>query len=299
MEETIIGNDTDRIAPIPQKLSIDWEEETNRQLAKQQQARIDAVIKLKEPFSSIMKSDAGKSLSYIDVIKALFPHASDNAGNGHGYMNIIRKVERLSIETGLSPITILSDAIFNDDIYAQVTIFQKPVTKTNWQERYQYETIHRQSQYITKLKNLDTNYKTCNVLWVSDGVLMNVHPNNNMKSVDFVGSLTGTGQTIAIAAKYTDKDGGGQDDQANDLESFAIEAPPLSRKNMLVILLADGKYYTKHKQRYVDCADFFTYVQHVYRDKNVIACTTEDVDIAINDYLNRTSQSKTGERPVK
>lgn len=248
---------------------------------------------IKASFSSIMGSDSGKNMSYEDVIKSLFPHASDSTRNGLGYTNIIRKVERLSTETGLSPMTILNDAILGDDIYAQVAIFQKPVTKTNWQERYQYETIYEQSKYIVNLKSLDTNYQADNVLWIHDGILTNAHPNNNMKSVDFIGTLTNTGQSVAIAAKYTDKDGGGQDDQANDLESFAMEAPLLSRKNMLVILLADGRYYTRYKQRYGVNTDFFSYIQSTYRDKNVIACTTEDIDVAISDSLKRASKSKT------
>lgn len=72
-------------------------------------------------------------------------------------------------------------------------------------------------------------------------------------------------------------DGGAQDNQARDLEDFARYAPVKSIENPIIVLIADGEYYTKSRARYGN-KDFFSYINETYQNQNVFATTTKDFD---------------------
>lgn len=158
-------------------------------------------------------------------------------------------------------------------------ILAKSATRTVFQEKLQFETISSQSVLVKDLVDLPNGGK--NALYIGA-----------RKSVDFVGSVTNENHEyrVLIAAKYTKSDGGAQDNQRNDLIDFAEHAPDKNdaSNSDIVVLLADGPYYRKNRSALAD-TDFFSYIDSYYKDKRVIATTTEDFDIKLGTFLKTLS----------
>lgn len=158
-------------------------------------------------------------------------------------------------------------------------ILAKTANRTVFQEKLQFETISSQSVLVRDLVDLPNGGK--NALYIGA-----------RKSVDFVGSVTEGNREyrILIAAKYTKNDGGAQDNQRNDLIDFAEHTPEKNdtSNSDIVVLLADGPYYKKNRSALAD-TDFFSYIDSCYKDKQVVATTTEDFDIKLGTFLKSLS----------
>lgn len=158
-------------------------------------------------------------------------------------------------------------------------ILAKSANRTVFQEKLQFETISSQSVLVKDLVDLPNGGK--NALYIGA-----------RKSVDFAGSVTEGNREyrILIAAKYTKNDGGAQDNQRNDLIDFAEHAPEKNdtSNSDIVVLLVDGPYYTKNRSALAG-TDFFSYIASCYKDKRVIATTTEDFDIKLGTFLKSLS----------
>lgn len=179
--------------------------------------------------------------------------------------------------------------------------FAKNPIRTNSAEKYQYEVINTQSQY-KGLINLASKPKRRIMLMNAD------------KSVDFMfdGVKAKSGKTfrVFINAKYTHEEGGIQDSQLNELESFAKASDYYYTQNknnckqkdtvnddgsilindgsdVIIVLLADGDYFKKPRKKYGN----MNYYQHIANthasyNHNLIVTTTEDFDDNLSALLS-------------
>lgn len=188
----------------------------------------------------------------------------------------------------------------NNDYYTLSNIFAKDASKTNWFEKYQLEVLQTQSTYtVYKLNN--NGKKSIKLI-------------KSKKTVDFicyhVKSKSGREFTVYINAKYTHEGGGAQDNQLNELESFADSADydyAQTKNNCkqndtvnkdgsiliqdgssaIIVLLADGDYFKKPRKAYGN----MNYYQHIASthasyNHNLIVTTTEDFDDNLSALLS-------------
>lgn len=236
-----------------QKLKIDFDKKENELLdsaALESDSIVSAIAGMKE-----------NNTSNEDILASLDAYTQARIKTAANIARI--KVDELIDIICISPIEIIRP------------ILAKSANRTVFQEKLQFETISSQSVLVKNLADLPNGGK--NALYIGA-----------RKSVDFVGSVVEGNHEyrILIAAKYTKNDGGAQDNQRNDLIDFAEHAP---RKNDtsntdIMVLLADGPYYTKNRSTLASI-DFFSYIDSRYKDKRVIATTTEDFDIKLGAFL--------------
>ena len=159
-----------------------------------------------------------------------------------------------------------------------IDTLRKEPGRTGWQEKYQYECLSSQSCCCYNWNNLPVGGS--NALYLQyDGTIG--YGGGPTKSIDFYSQIDYNYKTydVYIAAKYTGIAGGAQDNQARDLENFAMYAPLRADEttNNIIVLIADGPYY----QRY----DFCNMINQNYSDRRVIATTTYEFDESVMQLL--------------
>lgn len=112
------------------------------------------------------------------------------------------------------------------------------------------------------------------------------------KSIDFTGKAQGASgieYTVFVAAKYTAANGGAQDNQRNDLETFAEAATRIpASDNIIMVLLADGAYY--NSMPHYNHQSFYDAMRSQYAsiyNTRLIATTTTDFDSLNPLHANR------------
>lgn len=150
-------------------------------------------------------------------------------------------------------------------------VAMKAVSRTGWQEEYQYSLLSGHSRLISNLELLPKRTtKQGTAKWLVDGRVVTKKPKEG-KSLDFCGKVGDI--DVVIAAKYTKEHGGGQDNQANELHSFGERAGAIGDEP-LVVLLADGPYFDdgwrEKETRYFQS-----------QGKNVIVTDSAHIDLAI------------------
>ena len=134
-----------------------------------------------------------------------------------------------------------------DGRYCAMRLFAKDPLKQNFAENLQIEYL-KQTHYknIIKLKSggLNAHYL------FNGEIITNVSsaPKDTQctKSLDFLYSETDN--QIYFYAKYTNDEGGAQDNQTADAQKFVVQANEYCNKNKnnkLFVLLCDGKHYSR------------------------------------------------------
>lgn len=235
------------------KLKIDFEAKENELIDEATKESDNVVISIKN-----MRS---KNIAANDILNAFDEYTQERIRNA---ANIAR------VDTAQ-----FVDIICSSPIEIVRPILAKTASRTVFQEKLQFDVLSKQSKVVSNLVDLPNGGK--NALYIEA-----------RKSVDFVGYATNNVHRyrILIAAKYTKNDGGSQDNQRNDLIDFAEHAPKKDddTDNDIIVLLADGHYYTKSRS-VLDNKDFFSYIDEKYSDRRVIATTTEDFDMKVGSFI--------------
>lgn len=126
-------------------------------------------------------------------------------------------------------------------------------SRTGWQERYQFSCLESGSALVYGLVDLPAGGDGALFL-DGTGHITTDRAKSLAKSIDFVGRcrVSETREVkVTIAAKYTEIDGGAQDNQTRDLLHFAQTAMDVATARndadnaVIVMLLCDGEYYGK------------------------------------------------------
>ena len=198
-------------------------------------------------------------------------------------INLLDKYQEAHLYTiadkiGVEPQELMDNIICNP-LFGQV-VFMKEIERTGYQERLQFSVLSTQSKLVLNMINMLVSGK--NAIAILYGKVIKPQRGKGTKSIDFIGQ-TKSGYNIFIAAKYTNGCGGGQDNQALDLECFAKEAPLFGDDN-IIVLLADGSYYEKS---YSGEENFYSYIQTHYSDKNAFTTDIAYFDIKLKGFLKR------------
>lgn len=166
------------------------------------------------------------------------------------------------------------DAIAASDLRLASSFLGKSPSRTGYQEDLQYEVLSTQSQVL----RFPVRY--------AKGGKNAVRFPECAKSVDFGGKLIGASgceYSASIAAKYTEDEGGAQDNQRIDLASFARVAHRIGDGSRVVVLVADGAHYGKPRACYGGMS-FLDFYQKKARDEALMLVATNtprfDQDVA-------------------
>lgn len=134
----------------------------------------------------------------------------------------------------------------NDIKELLLTFLMKDPKRQNIYERVFYEEIQNAGFNIKKLNS--NGKKACyifkdQILTGSEIISNGFNKPKELKSLDF--SITLDNHTIYIVNKYTNENGGAQDNQYNDVITQLKEIGDLTENKVWFCL--DGKYYTKQK----------------------------------------------------
>lgn len=172
-----------------------------------------------------------------------------------------------------------------DNMFAYL-IIGKTTSRMAYQEPLQFKTLTEQSTTIYELIDQPNNNK------ILENKLKSLNAYMKTKSIDFTGKAQGASgieYTVLIAAKYTAANGGAQDNQRNDLETFAeAETRIPASDNIIMVLLADGAYYIC--MPHYNHQSFYDVMRSQYAsiyNTRLIATTTTDFDVNMNAMLTR------------
>ncbi len=172
-------------------------------------------------------------------------------------LNVIPELETKDMKTKISnwsqkfgyPFEEVKKKIEEDEIFR--CVFAKDPAKQNL-----YQTLA--SKYINDL-NLVQNFEVLpsggkNAIYLSGGkILKGLFLKNqakDIKSIDFKWLL---GDTIFYAShKYTEVDGGAQDNQYKDIQDFLNHSRDCNEKNTIFLAICDGDYYLQKDSKTVD-----------------------------------------------
>ena len=156
-----------------------------------------------------------------------------------------------------------------------VALIMSSAVRTGYQERLQKTVIEQQSSVVRNIRKLPNGGK--NALRIQGA----------RKSVDFIADAVGkSGQVynLYFAAKYTQDEGGAQDNQCNDLMEFAScidHLPP----NSIIILLSDGIYYDKRRKKFNNHS-FHDWINNDRHHDRVLSTSTPYLDINLQRMLD-------------
>lgn len=170
-------------------------------------------------------------------------------------------------------------------------------SRTGWQERYQFSCLQQGSTLVHGLIDLPVGGDKALFLDRS-GHLTGNRASSHAKSIDFVGKcrVAKTHEArVAIAAKYTEIDGGAQDNQARDLLGFADASMDVADARqdidgaVVTILLCDGEYYGRRHANLglPGAAAFRNEVRTAYNGKLVGCTDTAHFDIELGRVLGK------------
>lgn len=204
------------------------------------------------------------------------------------YARILSCAENLDV----APTELLAQMLgFGDFSSTFATLaMRKQASRTRWQEDYQFSVLHRGSTTIS-LPEKPLPHDGPSSRYLVNGEVTDKRPARS-KSLDFRGTLVSDpSQDVVIAAKYAEIGGGGQDNQYADLRKFGHNAPILGSDDPLVILLADGDYYTettrkRPKSRISEMRDMFA-------GKNVVVTDSAHLDQEVKAWEKRVADLAT------
>ena len=197
--------------------------------------------------------------------------------------NSIKRLQSAALNT-LSSIHDVLISCANDKLTCR-HILNKSVSRTGYQEKAQFTMLS---------KNSLSCYNWIDLPSKPDDKYIPILNGKKLKSVDFIASTTGASgrkYQVWVMAKYTSDEGGSQDNQRNDLMSFADYADTLNTSsNIIVVLLADGDYYKKKRRNFAKTGisgDFYHAMQslHTSYGTRLIATTTGLFDTNMNALL--------------
>lgn len=172
-------------------------------------------------------------------------------------------------------------------------------SRCGWQERYQFDVLSKQSRLCNDLVDLPAGGK--HALYLGrDGRIVPHRSLSSAKSIDFLGRcdiMPDMSAKVAVAAKYTEINGGAQDNQARDLLAFAKSASKYDeiQENgiVIVMLLCDGAYYDrKHANLGITSKlSFRQAVHHDFSDRIVGCTSTGNFDIELNRIIENIRKS--------
>lgn len=153
-------------------------------------------------------------------------------------------------------------------------LFMVSDTRQCWQEKLQFDVLSNHSQVVSNWENPSNK----------NGASLPMA----QKTIDFtgtaVGGTTGKEYRVYMAAKYTQSEGGAQDNQCNDLLSFADTARYWNtnddEEHGIIVLIADGEYYSRPRAKFSN-RNFYEHVRNAYHDeceRNLVATDTKHFD---------------------
>lgn len=197
-----------------------------------------------------------------------------------------QKLETAATCADTTPGELLLKLINEPDNMLAYPIIGKTTSRMAYQEPLQYKTLTEQSTTIYELVNQPNSNK------ILANKLKSLNAYMETKSIDFTGKAQGASgieYAVFIAAKYTDANGGAQDNQRNDLETFAEAATRIpASDNIIMVLLADGAYYNSIP--HYNHQSFYDAMRSQYAsiyNTRLIATTTTDFDVNMNAMLAR------------
>lgn len=197
-----------------------------------------------------------------------------------------QKLKTAATYAETTPGELLLKLINEPDNMLAYPIIGKTTSRMAYQEPLQYKTLTEQSTTIYELVNQPNSNK------ILANKLKSLNAYMKTKSIDFTGKAQGASgieYTVFVAAKYTAANGGAQDNQRNDLETFAEAATRIpASDNIIMVLLADGAYY--NSMPHYNHQSFYDAMRSQYAsiyNTRLIATTTTDFDVNMNAMLTR------------
>ncbi len=149
----------------------------------------------------------------------------------------------------------IKDRILKDDLVA--SFFIKDPSKQNLTENI----IAKYISSIDLVKDF-INHSSNVELFVVDGQISNARK-NDVKSIDY--SWTTNGKKIFATQKYTESEGGAQDNQYNDVRNFLRNCK--GNKDNYFFAIVDGDYYNNRINNLIK----------EFEDDNIKICHFEDL----------------------
>lgn len=215
---------------------------------------------------------------YLDYEKEYHKALLDNIKNVREDLlnndpTIVLKIENYAVKYDL-PIDFIKHKILKDNIFA--INFVKDPSK---------QTFHQNlaAKFISEIEGVE-DFKTLpaggkSALYIVNGILGTEDEviKGSSKSIDFYWKYKD--YECYAAHKYTDMDGGSQDNQYADLTNFLANASKSRYENKLFFAIGDGRYYQrKHTKTKNDCSSKIEYMNSLYKTEHSIAITTNDLE---------------------
>lgn len=181
---------------------------------------------------------------------------------------IVNNAERY----GLSYNEVLKSVLTNKVAYLNVV--GKTTSRQGLPEKVFKEYVEKEN-IVSSIAKLPAGGK--DALYLIDGVIRSKTDgltdkdisNAGVKSLDFK-IVTKKGKIGYIAAKHTKLDGGGQDNQYNDILTTLKHYDP-TNKDFLLILNVDGEYYSKYRNKHGK--SYIDFMKETYNHPNVFITT--------------------------
>ena len=172
------------------------------------------------------------------------------------------------------PILFIRNKILKDNIFANQ--FAKDPSKQTFHQNLASDFISS-LEGVKDFKTLPANGK--NALYIIDGKLgkENEIVKGTSKSIDFYWRFNG--YECYAAHKYTDVDGGSQDNQYTDLIDFLKNASLSKEKKTIFFAIGDGDYYQrKHTKTKNEYNNKIEYMNGLYGTKHSVALTINELE---------------------
>lgn len=179
------------------------------------------------------------------------------------------------------PILFIRNKILKDNIFA--IQFAKDPSKQTFHQNLASEFI-ASMEGVENFRVLPANGK--NALYIIDGKLGNENEiiKGSSKSIDFYWCYNG--YNCYAAHKYTDIDGGSQDNQYADLMNFLKNASLSKEEKNIFFAIGDGDYYQrKHTKTKNENNNKIEYMNSLYKTKHSIALTVNELELWMRNNL--------------
>lgn len=156
------------------------------------------------------------------------------------------------------------------------SLFVPDVSRQNVYEKAFYESLILTFGYgsVSKLANAGDK-----ALYVEKGRLVKGEksPWNLTKSVDF--DLVYGGNRFVISHKYTEHEGGSQDNQLTDIKLFLQECKGWKESKTYAIAVVDGDFFKRNKRLQL--------LQELYQNKRVFVTTSDKLESLVKSLAKK------------
>ena len=223
-------------------------------------------------------------IDYESAYKAALEHnigevrAAIMSGDAGMRIKLVNYSEKFGI-----PIKFLEHKILNDNLFANT--FIKDPSKQSLHQKVAAAFI-KSISCVESFEQLPAGGQNAKYI-CDDGIVRTGENDGRAKSIDFFWIFDG--RVYYAAHKHTSDEGGAQDNQFNDLQSFLENASRSKLANTYFLAIGDGDYYQKkYKSGDLEYRTRIDFMNARYGTDFAVAITTDDLE----DFLIEHSSYK-------